>query len=337
MPSENRKSYTFEERRQAVTAVQNGGQPQEVAGLLDIPIRNLFRWLSWYRGGGWQALKEGKRTGRKPKITGEMMSWIYHAVTLNDPRQYKMSFCLWTLNAMRQALKDRFGVASSKSSISRLLAQLGLSPQRPIYRSYKRDPKAIEKYLNETFPELRKRARRMGAEIYFVDEAAVRSDNHAGRTWSPIGCTPVVEDSGDRFGMKLISAVSARGDMRFQVIEGAMNSERFCAFLAKLSADVGKPIIAICDNATYHTSGKTRKFAEGLEEEVELCCLPKYSPELNPDEQVWNHLKRIVGKRFVETKEAMRSVVLNAMRSIQKRTLLIRSFFKLPDTKYVIA
>lgn len=334
MSSENRKTYTYEERCQAVRAVQNGAEPKEVSRLLGIPTRNLFRWLSWYRSGGWHALKEGKRSGRRPKITARMMSWIYHAVTLNDPRQYKMSFCLWTLNAMRRAIRGRFGVEVSKSSVSRLLAQLGLSPQRPIYRSYKRDPREIEKYLSETFPELKRRARRIGAEIYFVDEAAARSDSHGGRTWSPVGETPVAEDSGDRFGLKLISAVSARGDMRFQIVEGSMNSARFCEFLQKLSLDVGKPLIVICDNARYHTSGKTGRFASKMERKVELQFLPRYSPELNPDEQVWNHLKRKIAKLFIATKEEMRRATLNAMHSIQKRTSLIRSFFKMDDTIY---
>src|SRR5271165_2375962 len=78
---------------------------------------------------------------------------------------------------------------------------------------------------------------RTGAEIYFVDESAVRSDHHRGSTWAPIGQTPVVEDSGDRFTLKLISAVSPRGDMRFSVIQDKMNSGKFIAFVKKLLAD----------------------------------------------------------------------------------------------------
>jgi hypothetical protein len=57
----------------------------------------------------------------------------------------------------------------------------------------------------------------------------VRSDNHRGTTWGAMGETPVVKDSGDRFGVKIVSAVSPRGDMRFAVIEGKMNSDKFIA------------------------------------------------------------------------------------------------------------
>ena len=119
----------------------------------------------------------------------------------------------------------------------------------PLHKSYKQDPKKIEKYLKETFPEVVERAQELGAEIYFVDEAAVRSDAHRGWRWGKIGETPVVRDSGGRFGLNVISAVTLRGDMRFRFIEGKMNSAGFIQFLKKLRKDAGRPIIVIADNA----------------------------------------------------------------------------------------
>jgi hypothetical protein len=86
------------------------------------------------------------------------------------------------LAIIRQLLKQESGIELSKSGVSRLLNHLGLSPQRPVYRSYKRDPQELRKYLDKTFPGLRAQARRRGAIIYFVDEAAVRSDAHRGTT-----------------------------------------------------------------------------------------------------------------------------------------------------------
>ena len=62
--------------------------------------------------------------------------------------------------------------------------------------------------------------------------------------------------------------------------------------------------------------------------------LPPYSPELNPDEQVWNHAKAEAGKRPVKSKQEMEAVILAAMQSIQQKVDLVRSFFCLPDTLY---
>ena len=181
---------------------------------------------------------------------------------------------------------------------------------------------------------MRAQARKRGAEIYFVDESAVRSDSHRWTTWAPVGQTPVVSESGQRFGMKLISAVSPRGDMRFALIEGRLNAEKFIGFLEKLRADAGRPVIVITDRASYHRAGKVERHVQRRQPEIELEPLPAYAPELNLDEQVWNHAKARLGKPFFATKEEMKRLVLNIMRSIQKSKSLVCWFFKLESTRY---
>jgi transposase len=331
-----RAAALYEKRKNSVEAVQRGEPVSVVARTHNLPLRTIFGWLARYRQGGWDALREGRRSGRPRKVSGELMQWLYEAITLGDPRQYQLAFCLWTLAIIRLVLKKEHGVELSKSAVCRLLQQMGLTPQRPIYRSYKQDPQELEKYLKRTFPQLRRLAKRIGADIYFVDESAVRSDHHRGTTWGAIGQTPVVEDSGDRFGLKLISAVSPRGDMRFAVIEGRMNSDKFIEFLQKLHADAGKPIIVIADNASYHSSGKVEKFARESQGRIHLGYLPKYAPELNPDEQVWNHTKARLAKLFIDSAQTMKKSVLNIMRSIQKQSWLITSFFQMKDTNYAV-
>lgn len=309
-----------------------------VVRVFDVPQRTVFDWLARYRGGGWHALREGRRNGRPRKVSGQVMSWLYDTITMGDPRQFQLPFCLWTLDIIRKVLKETHGISLSKSAVSRLLRYMGLSAQRPIYRSYKRDPKELRKYLTKTFPAVKRLAKKLGARIYFVDEAAVRSDNHHGTTWARIGETPAVEDSGDRFTLKLISAVTARGDMRFSFIDGRMNADRFIEFLRKLRKDAGCPIIVIADNASYHKAAKVKALAgkpgsdEG--EGIHMAMLPAYCPELNPDEQVWNHAKRRLGKQFVVTKDELKEALTSIMRSIQRTRHLILSFFMLNDTTY---
>lgn len=329
-------------RREVVEAiVVRGEEIATVVRVFGVPERTVFDWLARYRGGGWQALREGRRNGRPRKVGGAAMSWLYNAITLGDPRQFQLPFCLWTLDIVRNVLKKQQGIELSKSAVSRLLRYMGLSAQRPIYRAYKRDPDEIGKYLNKTFPAAKRLAKKLGARIFFVDEAAVRSDCHHGTTWARIGETPAVEDTGDRFTLKLISAVTPRGDMRFSFIEGRMNSDCYIEFLRKLRKDAGCPIIVVADNASYHKSKKVKDLGAMSEEDggegIHVAMLPKYCPELNPDEQVWNHAKRRLGKLFVITKEEMKSALTSIMRSIQRTKSLIRSFFMLEGTKYAAA
>lgn len=210
----NQKTTTIEElryqkRKDAVDAFRRGELPSTRARVLKVPIRTLFLWLAIYRTGGYDALREGKRSGRPRKVSTEVMEWLYHAISLGDPRQYQFKFCLWTLASIRIMLKREKGVELSKSGVCRLLEHLGLSPQTPIYRSYQRDPKKFKEDLERQYPQLRARAKCLGAKLFFVDEASVRADSHRGTTWAPIGETPIIEDSGQHFGMNMISAVSS--------------------------------------------------------------------------------------------------------------------------------
>jgi len=324
----------YQKRKDAVDAVARGEPVTAVARVLGIPLRTLFLWLAQYRHGGYHALREGHRSGRPRKVTGEVMRWLYQAITLGNPQQHQFPFCLWTLAIIRTMLKREQGIELSKSGVSRLLAHMGLSPQRPIYRSYKQNPKELERYLKRTFPELQELAKRTGAVIYFVDEASVRSDAHRGTTWGKIGQTPVVADSGDRFGLRLISAVSPRGDMRFATFQGRMNGARFVQFLKDLRADTCKPIIVIADNASYHRGKTVQQFIAASDGDVVVEHLPRYAPELNPDEQVWNHAKGRLAKRFIATKDELLRAMRGIMRSLQSSPELIRSFFQLESTRY---
>jgi len=324
----------YRKRSEAVAAVRRGEKVADVARIHGVNIATLFRWLARYRSGGEDALREGARAGRPRKVDERLLRWLYRAITQGDPRQYQFSFCLWTLGIVRSLLKRRFAVQLSKSGISRLLAHMGLSPQRPMFRSYQQDPRKIEKYLKRTFPQIRRLAKERNAVIYFVDEASVRADEHRGTTWGKIGQTPVVQDSGDRFSVNMISAVSPRGDMKFRTFEGRMNEDKYLEFLEDLLHDTGKPIIVIADNASYHSGKFSKKCAKKSNGKVTLFYLPTYAPQLNPDEQVWNHSKARLGKMFIETKERLVAEVRNVLRSIQMSRDLILSFFQLKDTTY---
>ncbi len=324
----------YQKRKMAVDAVHQGEKPTVVARVFNVPQRTLFYWLELYRHGGYDALREGKRSGRPRKVNATVLQWLYTAITLGDPQQYQFEFCLWTIAIIRAMLKRLQGIELSKSGVSRLLRHIGLSPQIPKYKSYKQDPQKLRRYLQETFPAVVREARRTGAVIYFVDEAAVRADAHRGTTWAPVGETPVVEDSGDRFGLRLISAVSPRGDLKFAAFEGKMTSQRFVEFLKKLRADTGKPIIVIADNAKYHKDGPVKRYLRPTPEGIRVEHLPTYSPELNPDEQVWNQLKGRLGKLFIQSKEQMKREAKNILLSMQRSVNLVLSFFQLRDTQY---
>lgn len=128
-------------------------------------------------------------------------------------------------------MKEKFGVQLGVTAIGRLLSQLDLTPQKPLRRAYERDPVAIERWKTPEFPKLQARAKRLGARIFFLDEAGVRSDPILGRTWGLCGQTPEVPTSGRRQSVNAISAVSARGEFWYEIYSDRLNAPRFVELL----------------------------------------------------------------------------------------------------------
>ena len=154
-----------------------------------------------------------------------------------------------------------------------------------------RDAEAVERWKNEEYPAIHELARREKATIYFGDEAAMRSDYQSGTTWAPRGQTPVVEATGVRFRVNLISAISVKGLMRFMTIENRLTADNFITLLKRLVHSAPSPIFLIVVRHPVHRSAKVRDFVASTDGRLRLFFLPSYSPDLNPDELVGNHVK----------------------------------------------
>jgi transposase len=115
-----------------------------VAAALGVNLRTLYRWLALYRRGGWGQLDARKRGGRPPKLDGAALRWIYRTVADKNPLQLNFPFALWTAEMVRGLIAERFKVALRHSSVCRLMNQIGLSAQRPLWRAYQPDPQAVK-------------------------------------------------------------------------------------------------------------------------------------------------------------------------------------------------
>jgi len=322
-------------RKRGVAAVQAGESPESVAAALGVNLRTVFRWLAQYRQGGWGKLDASKRGGRPPKLDGSAMRWIYKTVMDKTPLQLNFPFALWTAVMVQALIVNRFGVHLSRSSVSRLLHQLGLSAQRPLWRAYQQNPEAVQRWLTEDFPKIQRRAKREGAQIFFADEAGVRSDYHSGTTWGKRGQTPIVSSTGARFGINLISAVSAQGELRFMIAKGRVTATVFIDFLKRLLVNATDPVFVIADGHPTHRAKLVERFVATQRGRLALFILPPYSPELNPDEYVWNDLKNHgIGRKVITSLTQMRQAVLSHMHQLQKLPELVRGFFHAPTTRY---
>lgn len=322
-------------RLRAVRAVQSGQSPETVAVTMAVHRTTLYNWLAMYRHGGWNALKAKPIPGRPCKLAGKDLRWIFKTVTGKNPLQLRFEFALWTREMVRELIRKKFGIKLSLQSVGRLLAQLGITCQRPIDKAIEQSPRLVSQWLEKEFPKIQRLAAKEGASIYFGDASHLRSDFHAGTTWGEKGKTPIITKTGKRFGLSVISAINNRGEMRFLVVDGGVNSDQFITFLKRLVFKAKNKIFLVVDRGPAHVSKKTKAFVETIKDELALFYLPPYSPELNPDELVWNDLKNnTVGRSIVTDKNEFKTVVVKNMQRLKSNPEKIRSFFRKDTCRY---
>lgn len=321
-------------RRGAVRRVEAGESPEEVAAGLGINRRTIYRWLAAYHYGGEDALAAKPIPGAPPKLDAKQMARLARMIRDKSPQQFKFEYALWTLSMIRDLIAMKFEVKLSEVSVGRLMKRLGFTPQRPLYRAWQQNPELVQSWQESDYPKIAKRAKKEGALIFFADEAGIRSDNHAGTTWAPVGQTPVVKATGARFGFNMLSAVNSMGHFRFMTVEGTVTATVFREFLKRLIAGMDRKIFLIVDGHPTHKAKLVRQFVADNCDRIELFLLPPYSPELNPDELVWGNLKTKIAKMAIQTKDELKAAVHGALCRMQKLPSLISSFFRTPTCLY---
>jgi transposase len=325
-------------RIRAVEQVKAGAHPEEVAASMGFHKNTVYGFLSKVRAGGKNALKAKPVPGRPAKMSAGQLSKLYRLIVGNDPRQLSFEFALWTREMIQELIRREFEIKLSLSSVGRLLRTIGLSAQRPLHRAYQQDPEAVQRWKNKEFPAIQAEAKKHGATIYFADEAGIRSDYHSGTTWGPVGQTPVARNTGARYSINMLSAVSAQGKLRFMVHDGKVNSQVFIEFCKRLLRDAAAPVYLIVDGHPCHRSRATKEFVSSAEGRLKLFYLPGYSPELNPDEWVWKNVKHDrIGKTGVTSKGDLKAKATEALHRLQKLPQLVCSFFRDPNLAYINA
>ena len=132
---------------------QDGESPAIIAGVLGVDRSTVYGWLARYRRGGWNGLKAKPLSERPPKLDGKKLRWVYDRVTKKNPLQLKFAFALWTRAMVAKLIKDKFRIDLSAVSVGRLLAQLGITCQKPLHRAQERDEALVPAMAKEGLSE----------------------------------------------------------------------------------------------------------------------------------------------------------------------------------------
>ena len=202
-------------------------------------------------------------------------------------------------------------------------------------RAYERDPQAVAQWVKKDYPRLRRRARAVGATIFFLDEAGFSSEPVLGRTYGLRGQTPEVPTSGQRQKVSAMSALSARGAFWSTVYTGTLNAGRFVEFLGDFRRGRRVKIFLVIDGHPSHRAKLVKDYVQSCRGKLELNFLPPYAPDLNPDEFVWQHAKTNgVAKKPLRRNESLKARVIQDLATIKADKPLVRSFFQATSVVY---
>jgi len=236
---------------------------------------------------------------------------------------------LWNCNRVQYVIKKKFKTSLHVSNVWRMLRSLNFTPQVPTKTALEQNPHEVKLWLREELPKIMKHVRRWQAILYFQDESGVSLTPVLGKTWAPKGETPIVKATGSRGGLCVTSAITKGGHMVFRIEKEKINALLHVEFLEQIMKHhPQRKVIVIEDKAPPHIAKIVKNFVEKNKSRFALYHLPSYSPELNPDEKVWGYLKdKKLKSHLAQTTGELKKLVLSKMKSIQKRPLIVKSFF----------
>lgn len=323
-------------RLRAVHARQLGYAVGDIAAILGVREETVSRWCSRYERGGQEALL-GDRTGR-PIGSGRLLDReqeqrIQEAIETKTPQELEIPSALWTRQAVQELIKQQVGIRLPIRTVGEYLRRWGFTPQKPVRKAYKQDPKAVAEWLEKTYPEIERRAKKEDGEIHWGDETGVRSTCQHSRGYARPGETPELIVPGSRFSVNMIWTITNQGKVRWMIYAGKMNAALFIVFLRRLITEATKKVFLIVDNLSVHEAAVVDQWLADKKDRIEVFYLPKYAPERNPDEYLNCDVKANINTDGLpKDREELRVKLHRFMQRLAKLPAWIASYF---EHKYI--
>ena len=318
---------TFDLRVRAVEAVKRGLAVGQVADTFNIDRTTLFRWVTRYSEAGLNGLKRREVSGR-PRLLEDLDKEALCEIVLKPATAFGFETDLWTVGRLHRVVQEEYATTISHDTIWRRLRDAGLTYQKPERQYFEMDEQARAAWMQNEAPRIHKTVKKYRALLYFQDEANVSLTAFLGKTWAPRGLTPRQKVTGKRGGVAAISAINGSGRLLFRLHEKRICSEEVIAFLGQmLKHHKKRHLVVVMDQAPPHTSKKTMGYIED-QARLHVFHLPKYSPDWNPDEKVWNHLKHQELKGHqAKTKTELKEMTQNKLETMSRNPSLLRGIF----------
>ena len=325
-------------RYQAIRLRKKGMTYQAISEIIDVHYSTICGWWKTYEKEGAKGIRlkqRGRKKGSSRTLNPEQEKELQKIIEDKEPDQLKLPFALWTRRGVQQIIKKFYKIKMPIRSVGNYLQRWGFTPQKPLKRAYEQNPEAVQKWLDEEYPAITRRAKKEKAEIQWGDETGLCNTSQHGRSYAPKGKTPIIRLNAKKERINLISSVTNQGKVRFMVYHDTMNAQTFIKFLERLIKDAGQKIFLVLDNLRVHHSKIVKKWISEHQDRIELFFLPAYSPELNPDEYLNCDLKAGVHSGTpARSKKDLKKKAISHLRMLQKKPQRVAKYFNHPKILY---
>ena len=325
-------------RLRALHGCEIGFSEADVADLLGVSRETVCRWWSAYRSEGIQAVP-GDRTGRPVgsgrTLSDEQANHVQRLIDGSSPEALGIACPLWSRRAVRDLINKELGISVPVRTVGEYLRRWGYTAKRPRRHSRDQDPGEVRTWLKQTYPQIKARAEKEGADVYWADETGVAADEYPRRGYARKGKRAAKEVPDRHVRVNMISAVSNGGAVRFMTYKQTMDAALFVVFLGRLVRTTTRKVFLIVDRLKAHDAAKVDDWVSRHKDRIGLFYLPPYAPELNPDEYLNNDLKGGVNDQGLpRSKEELRSRLLHWMRVLFHWPARVASYFFHPCVLY---
>jgi transposase len=325
-------------RLRALRGCELGLTEVQVAEILGVARETVCRWWSAYADRDVFALpqrRSGRPVGSGRALSDAQAEQLQRLVRTHQPEELGIATPLWTRRAVRDLIRQECGLVLAERTVGRYLKRWGFTAKRPRRHARDQDPDEVHEWLEETYPAIKARAEQEGAEIHWGDEVGVAADHQPARGYAPQG-EPATQDVPDpHIRANQISTITNHGEVRFMTYTQTMTAALFVVFLERLLRSTTGKVFLIVDRLRAHMTPAVRAWVAAHQDRIEVFYLPRYAPELNPDEYLNNDLKgRVNATGLPHNKTEVRSHIQEFMRRLLHLPEHVMSYFQHPSVQY---
>ena len=274
------KEVRADRRKLAFRQLDKGWNKYQISELVEVHFKTVEDWIKRrleIEKNNYRGKKRGRQDDQR-LLDEKKQKEILEIIKNSTPEKHDVSAYLWSRKAIAEYIEKRYNIALNLQRVSHYTNLWGLSPQRPKKQATEQDPEKVKKWLEETYPNIVKQAKKSKGIIQWGDETNLNINTNYQRTYAIKGETPVLKIPAQKISYSMVSTISNQGKLRYMVHKGGMNAKLFKKFLQRLIKDSDKKIFLILDNLKVHHAKIIQAWQKQNSDKIEFFFPPSIFP-----------------------------------------------------------